>query len=148
MVKKLVVLICVFVFSFTQVAFSAVGETPVEVVMPSGNVAKMTKSQLDTLIAKPGIGFSSAEPPATLPKGQIAISLPKELGGGYLLGTPEAIANGMNATKITVGATNAWVVGGGISAGTVALIVVGAGAIAAAALGGGGGGGTTTTSHH
>ncbi len=147
MLKKLTVLAFIFVFSLSQIAFSQVTETSFEVTLPSGNIVKMTKSQLEELITKPGIGFANVTPSTGLPEDQIAIPLPPELGGGYLLGTPEAIADGMNAVNITVGATAEFVVKSGTRTNTILIILAGIGGLLALILGGGGGGTTTPSSH-
>lgn len=143
MLRKLAVLVCIFVFSFTQIAFSQVTETPFELALPSGNTVELTQQQLGELITKPGIGFANVTPSTALPEDQIAIPLPSELGGGYLLGTPEAIADAMNAVNITVGATADFVAEEGVKTRTILIILAVAGGALALVLGGGGGGAAT-----
>lgn len=150
MLKKIGVLVCVFIFSFTQITLSQINEPSFEVTLPSGKVVKMTKSQLEELITKPGMGFANVAPSPALPKDQIAIPLPSELGGGYIIGTPEAIAKGMNAVNITVGATADFVVKSDRRTATILIVLAVVGGIAAFALGsggGGGGGGAAPPSH-
>jgi hypothetical protein len=141
MLKKIVVLVCVFVFSFAQITFSQMVEPSYEVTLPSGEVVKMTKSQFETLISKPGVGYTNVPTFPFLPEGSLAVPIPPELGGGYVIGTPEAIASGMNAANITVGATAGFVSGAGISTSTILIGIAVAGGLAALALGAGGGGG-------
>ncbi|MEW6409339.1 MAG: hypothetical protein AB1488_04405 [Nitrospirota bacterium] len=104
----------------------AQAEAAVAVTLPSGEVVQMTDAQLQSFIAQPGITFSATTP--TLAAGQIAVEIPATLGGGFVVGTPSAIAAGLNATGIAIGATAATVVGVSTAA------IVGAAAVAAGVI--------------
>jgi hypothetical protein len=90
----------------------------------------VTEQQLDSLKAQKGIDFHAALP-ETLPEGQIAVAVPEELGGGFLVGTPADIAAAFNASGITLGLTAAAVAGttaivGGILVVTLAGVLIAA----------------------
>jgi hypothetical protein len=90
----------------------------------------VTEQQLDSLKAQKGITFYT-ELPETLPEGQIAVAVPEELGGGFLVGTPADIAAAFNASGITLGLTAAAVAGtttivGGILVVTLAGVLIAA----------------------
>src|SRR3972149_9412023 len=141
---------------------SAVEEAVVVMTMPDGAVVSMTPSQLSALATQPGITISPTTP--SLGATEIAIPIPSALGGGYIVGTPAAIASALGATGIApgrkasdiVGATAAaGVIPAGALAGTVATLGTGGTVAAGAAVvgagtgllllstGGGGGGGTS-----
>jgi|GEM_PF-3857652 len=94
---------------------------------------RVTKEQIAALKQQPGIQFIEAMP-AAVEKGIIAVSIPESLGGGYLLGTPAALASAFNAAGVTVGLTAAAVSGAAAVAGGVAAATLGA--IVAAAVSG------------
>lgn len=174
-IKHFFTFLCIFSFLSWQAVFAQTGAVPV-MTLGDGTVVKLTQNQLQLLINQPGIMYSQLSVPPNLVGEQMAIPLPSELGGGYIIGNPSAIASALNNTGIAIGATSSSVLSataasgaitlsgslagsailGGITAGTVAL---GAG-IAAAVVGGvvavtgneGGGGGFTvthiTTGHH
>ena len=97
---------------------------------------------MESLKNQPGIEFSKVLP-GELPKGQMAVAIPEELGGGYVIGTAEAIASAFNAAGITVGLTAAAVSGAAtLVAGVVGATIAG---IIAAALSEGEG---AATHHH
>ena len=73
-----------------------------QVTTPSGVVIEMTAKQLEALKTQPYVIFSINFP--TLKEGQIAMEIPAQLGGGFIVGKPAAIATGMNAVGITIGA--------------------------------------------
>jgi hypothetical protein len=124
------------------------------VTLPSGKVVELSQGQVATIKSQPGVFFSTGAP-ETL-SNQAVVGLPQELGGGFLYGTPEALAQAFATAGAAVGPpAEAFAAGGGLStAAKVGLIAVGVAAVvggAAAALSGGGGGsggGTTTTAHH
>jgi len=123
------------------------------VTLPSGKVIELSEAQVATIKSQPGVVFSTAAP-ETLTN-QAVVGLPKELGGGFLYGTPEALAQAFSTAGATVGPpAEAFATGGGLSTAAKVGIAVGAaaviGGVAAAIAGGGGGsgGGTTTTAHH
>jgi len=99
------------------------------IATPSGKSFNVTKAQIEVMKTQPGVQFSSALP-AQLPAGQVAVSIPAELGGGYIIGTPAAVANAFNEAGITTGLTAAGVAG----LSTAALIGLGVLAVIALAL--------------
>ena len=123
------------------------------VTLPSGKVIELSQGQVASIKSQPGVFFSTGAP-ETLAN-QAVVGLPNELGGGFLYGTPEALAQAFTTAGAAVGPpAEAFVVGGGLSTAAKVGIAVGAAAligVGAAALAGGGGGsggGTTTTAHH
>jgi len=121
-----------------------------EVTLPSGEVLELSDTQLENIKSQPGV-FYSPEHPETL-AGQTVVELPSELGGGFLYGTPAALAQAITQAGAAVGATEETVRGPAITAkvvGVVAGIAAAVGLAAAALAGGGGGdgGGRTTTNH-
>jgi hypothetical protein len=88
---------------FNQVGLAATGAFPI--ALPNGQTAQVSQAQIDALSKAPGITKTTTAP--TLAGNQVAVAVPEELGGGYLVGTPEALASGMNAAGITIGATAA-----------------------------------------
>jgi hypothetical protein len=114
------------------------------VKLPSGKTYTATQSQVESLKKQPGVQFSQ-ELPAQLPKGKFAASISPELGGGYLIGTSQALADALNTVGITTGLTAAALSGVGIGIGVAVVSVIGviAGALAADDDGGG-----AAASHH
>jgi hypothetical protein len=139
-----------FVFLPTVQALAAADTTATMKFNRFGKSVQVTQQQLDDLKKQPGIGFSETLP-TILPEGQMAVAVPAALGGGYLIGTPAAIAAAFNAAGITVGLTAA-AVSGAIVATTAGIAIAGLAGIIAAANSSNGGNGTTTThgttSHH
>lgn len=118
-----------FVVNSTAVSVWA-DEGTATVKLRSGKTYQVTKAQIESLKKQPGIEFSEVLP-GKLPKGQMAVAIPEELGGGYIIGTSEAIASAFNAAGITVGLTAAAVSGTAtIVAGVLGATI--AGVIAAA----------------
>jgi len=123
------------------------------VTLPSGKVIELSQGQVATIKSQPGVFFSTAAPETLV--NQAVVGLPQELGGGFLYGTPEALAQAFTTAGAAVGPpAEAFVAGEGLSTAAKIGIAVGAaaviGGVAAAIAGGGGGsgGGTTTTAHH
>lgn len=171
--KRMVTLLILFAFLTNPLMFSlsnAQEQAVVVMTMPDGTVVSMTPSQLSALAGQPGITISPTTP--TLGPTEVAIPLPAELGGGYIVGTPSAIASALEATGIASGLSASDIIGAaaaagvipvGALAGTVATLGTG-GTIAAAGIvgagivagiisatgggGGGGGGGPTPPGHH
>jgi hypothetical protein len=85
--------------------------------LPDGTVVNMTPAQLSALAAQPGITISTTTP--VIGAREIAIPIPAALGGGYIVGTPAAIASALGATGIAPGVTAKDVVGATASAGTL-----------------------------
>ncbi len=103
--KKALNLLILFVFLLNPLIVSlssAQEETVVVMTMPDGSVVSMTPSQLSALALQPGIAITAT--PA-IGATEIAIPIPASLGGGYIVGTPAAIASGLGATGIAPGMT-------------------------------------------
>jgi hypothetical protein len=147
--SKVLLILATITFAFNPVL---AGAAPV--TLPSGKVIELSQGQVATIKSQPGVFFSTGAP-ETLTN-QAVVGLPKELGGGFLYGTPEALAQAFTTAGAAVGPpAEAFATAGGLSTAAKVGIAVGAAAVigvGAAALagggGGGGGGGTTTTSHH
>ena len=114
----------------------------VEVKLPSGEVLELSESQLEEIRSHPGVFYSADSPEALA--GQAVVELPGELGGGFIYGTPSALAQAITEAGAAVGVTGE-AVSAPISQKTLLWILAGTvvvgGAVAAAAAGGGGGGG-------
>lgn len=139
-------------------------------VMTLGDGTKvfMTKDQLAALAQQPGVKVVSSLP--TLASDQIAIPIPSELGGGFIVSEPHTLSVALNTLKITTAATTGSVAGataagaegikigayaaglatkGGFAVGTTTMIIVGGAALVGGAIAiGSGGGGGGTTAHH
>ncbi len=130
--KKVLTLLIVSAFLLNPLMVSlssAVEEAAVVVMtMPDGAVVSMTPSQLSALSSQPGITISPAAP--SLGATEIAIPIPTALGGGYIVGTPAAIASALGATGIAPGLKASDVVGATAAAG-----IIPAGALAGAVAG-------------
>jgi hypothetical protein len=172
--KKVIILLVISAFIFnpfiTSVSNAQAKAVPV-MTLPYGRVISMMPAQLSALAAQPGITIA-AEP--TIGTTQVAIPIPEELGRGYIVGTPSAIASGLQATGIATNVTTSEIVGAtttsegavkaGSLAGTVATlgstgtvvlgavivagVIGGIAAIAGGGGGGGGGGGAQPPAHH
>ena len=124
------------------------------VTLPSGKVVELSQGQVATIKSQSGVFFSTGAPETLV--NQAVIGLPKELGGGFLYGTPEALAQAFTTAGAAVGPpAEAFATGGGLSTATkVGIVAVGVAAVVGvifAAAGGGGGGGNgggTTPAHH
>ena len=133
--KKFLIVVAVWTLIVGPFCRCTVQAAPV--ALPSGKIVEMTAVQLEALSTQAGIQVVSTIP-AELAADAAVIALPAELGGGFLLGTPGAIAAGLNAAGITAGATAAFVGGVGITAAAVGTVAgVGALAAVAGALSGG-----------
>jgi hypothetical protein len=159
--KKTVIFLITMVFLLNPLLMSnAQAEAVPFMTLPDGTVVSITPEQLSALAAQPGIVISPTAP--SVGATEIAIPISAALGGGYLVGTPSAIASALGATGIAPGMTasdvlkltaSAGVLLAGALAGTVAGLgtagtVAASGALAGGALavilstsGGGGGGG-------
>jgi len=84
---------------------------------------EVTEKQLESLKAQKGITFYHAMPDA-LSEGQIAVAVPEELGGGYLVGTAEDIAAAFNSAGITVGLTASSVSGTAVLVGGILIVTL------------------------
>lgn len=114
------------------VLVSAQAAEEAAIKLPSGKSYKVTRTQVESLKTQPGIQFSETLP-AEIAKGNVAVAIPEELGGGYLIGTSQAIAVAFNTVGITVGLTAAAISGMDIGIGVTLASVIGAiaGALAA-----------------
>jgi hypothetical protein len=109
---------------------NAAAEAVPFMTLPDGTVVSITPEQLSALAAQPGITISPSTP--VVGEKEIAIPIPEALGGGYLLGTPEAVASALGATGIAPGMTASDVLKSTASAG---VLLAGAAAGTAAGLG-------------
>ncbi len=118
--KKVLTLLIVSAFLLNPLMVSlssAVEEAVAVMTMPDGAVVSMTPSQLSALASQPGITISPTAP--SLGATEIAIPIPAALGGGYIVGTPAAIASALGATGIAPGLTASAVLGATASAGVI-----------------------------
>ncbi len=102
--------------------------------LADGTVVKLSQNQLQLLINQPNIMYTQSTQLPALVGEQIAIPIPQQLGGGYLIGTPEAIASALSNTGIAAGATSQSVLGATASAGSIATSGSAAGATVAAGV--------------
>jgi hypothetical protein len=105
--------------------------------LANGTQVSMTQAQVASLGAQPGVTTVATEAAAKAAlaagQSQMYIALPAQLGGGFLVGEPAALAAGMNAAGITTGATAASLTGATALAGSG--VAVGASLAAAGGLG-------------
>lgn len=131
--KKTIIFLITMVFLLNPLLIS-ISDAAVEAVpfmtTPDGTVVSITPEQLSALAAQPGITISPTTP--SVGEKEIAIPIPEALGGGYLVGTPEAIAAALGATGIAPGMTASDVLKSTASAG---VFLAGAVAGTAAGLG-------------
>ncbi len=133
MLRRVVAVAGIIAFFWTSQVLVFGAEEAAKIKLPSGKVYKVTKVQIESLKNQPGIRFSQSLPTA-VEKGVMAVQVPTELGGGYILGTPSAIASAFNAAGITVGLT-----AGALTATTATIAgisVASIGAIIAASISG------------
>lgn len=95
----------------------------------------ITAEQLKKIQSQPGVESSKTLPEA-LPSSQIAVTIPEELGGGYLIGEKDAIAAAFNSAGITVGLTGAAILTQTQIIAGISVVTL-AGVLAAATSGGG-----------
>lgn len=117
--KKVISLMAAVFFAFGVVLPStsfAVVESVTVMTLANGTTVSMTSAQLTALAAQSGITLATA-PVVTAT--QIAIAVPASLGGGFIVGTPAAIAAGLGATGIAAGVTGAGLIGATVAAGTI-----------------------------
>jgi hypothetical protein len=72
------------------------------VTLPSGAVTEISRGQVEEIKKQPGV-FYGAEAADMLGPGEVIVSLPDELGGGYIYGKPEHLAQAFNAVGTTEG---------------------------------------------
>ncbi len=105
-------------------------------VLADGAKVAMTQAQFGALMTQPGIthyGLMGGLPKLTAT--QMAIPVPTNLGGGFLVGEPTAIAVGMNTIGVTSTATGGNVAGGTAAAGGITASAAAAGVAAAGGIG-------------
>jgi hypothetical protein len=66
------------------------------VKLPAGIVLDLSQEQVEAIKNQPGV-FYGAEKADMLSPGDVVLSLPDELGGGYLYGRPEHLAKGFSS---------------------------------------------------
>ncbi|MBI5644137.1 MAG: FecR domain-containing protein [Deltaproteobacteria bacterium] len=72
-----------------------------ETASGGGLTDELTVSRLSALSAQKGIKvFPTVKEVPALAEGEVAIAIPANIGGGFIAGTPEAIAAGLNAIGI------------------------------------------------
>ena len=92
---KLEVILLVLV-GFMAVLVSARNVSAAPVKLPSGIILDLTQEQVDAIKNQPGV-FYGAESAEMFSPGDVVLSLPFELGGGYLYGRPEHLASGFSS---------------------------------------------------
>ena len=78
----------------------------VPVRLPSGTVLQLNQKQVEAIKGERGV-FFGAEAAEMLGPGEVVVSLPAELGGGYIYGRPEHLAQAFAAAGATQGTTPA-----------------------------------------
>jgi hypothetical protein len=129
--KKTTIFLVTMIFLLNPLLISmsdAAAEAVPFMTKSDGTVVSITPEQLSALVAQPGITISPTAP--SVGEKEIAIPIPEALGGGYLVGTPSAIASALGATGIAPGMTASDVLKSTASAGVLL-----AGALAGAATG-------------
>ena len=76
------------------------------VMLPSGVLLDLSQEQVDNIKNQPGV-FYGAKRADMLSPGDVVISLPDELGGGYLYGRPEHLAKGFSSVGAIQSTTTA-----------------------------------------
>ena len=66
------------------------------VKLPSGIVLDLGQEQVDDIKNQPGVFYGAKRADMVSP-GDVVVSLPDELGGGYLYGRPEHLAKGFSS---------------------------------------------------
>jgi len=88
---------------FLLVLFLATPALAVPVRLPSGKKVEISSEQLQMLKKQPGI-YVIKYPPAGALNHIVLIKLPKELGGGFLLGTGKDVSAALDTVGVTPGA--------------------------------------------
>ncbi len=122
--KKIVCIISIasFLIGTTPGTLSS-AERSASIKLRNMHSYEVTEKQLESLKAQKGITFYHAMPDA-LSEGQIAVAVPEELGGGYLVGTAEDIAAAFNSAGITVGLTASSVSGTAVLVGGILIVTL------------------------
>lgn len=85
---------------------SGSGVLTAPVRLPSGMLVTLNQKQLDVIKEQRGVFFGATATDMLSP-GEVVLSLPAQLGGGYLYGRPEHLAQAFVAAKATEGTTPA-----------------------------------------
>jgi hypothetical protein len=72
------------------------------VKLPSGEVIKLTRGQIETIKEQAGV-FYGVQAADMLGPGEVVVTVPDELGGGYIYGKPEYLARAFAASGGTEG---------------------------------------------
>jgi MtrB/PioB family decaheme-associated outer membrane protein len=86
---------------FLLVIFFSMPAMAVPVTLHSGEVVELTSEQMEMLKKQPGI-YVIKHPPAGALTHLILIELPKELGGGFLIGTGKDISAALDTVGVTL----------------------------------------------
>lgn len=76
------------------------------VSLPSGIVLDLSQQQVDAIKKQPGV-FYGANAADMLGPGEVVVTLPDDLGGGYIYGRPEHLSRAFAAAGVTKGTTTA-----------------------------------------
>ncbi|UCG20832.1 MAG: hypothetical protein JSU80_14160 [Deltaproteobacteria bacterium] len=87
---EMVILVLVGLMAVPAIARN-VSAAPVK--LPSGIVLDLSQEQVEDIKSQPGV-FYGAKRADMLSPGDVVVSLPGELGGGYIYGRPEHLAKG------------------------------------------------------
>jgi hypothetical protein len=88
---------------------ASASETPAvtaPVRLPSGMVVPLNQRQLNVIKKQTGVFFGAAAADMLSP-GEVVVPVPAELGGGYLYGSPERLAQAFAAARVSEGTTPA-----------------------------------------
>jgi len=80
--------------------------TSAPVRLPSGIVLELSQQQVEAIKEKRGV-FFGAEAADMFGPGDVIVSLPTELGGGYIYGRPEHLSQAFASVRATEGTTEA-----------------------------------------
>jgi len=115
---------CFIIASFLAVTTPVTLQAREQVTIKYGMKSyTITQQQLNKIKVQEGIHFFK-ELPKIVPSPLIAVAIPEELGGGYLIGNRENMAKAFNAAGITVGLTGTAISGKTMMAGGVVLITL------------------------
>lgn len=76
------------------------------VKLPSGSVIELSREQVEIIKKHPGV-FFGAKAADMLGPGEVVLTLPHDLGGGYIYGKPESLARAFSAAGVTKGSVPA-----------------------------------------
>ena len=99
-----ILVIVVATFGLCPFIVGLIAAAPVS--LPSGIVLDLSQQQVDTIKKEPGI-FYGADAADMLGPGEVVVTLPDQLGGGYIYGRPEHLSRAFAAAGVTKGPTTA-----------------------------------------